>query len=123
MNVRSSNAEGTDASSARSIAGRPLGKLCYRKEGRVLKVDLWVGFLEVQQRWQLAMVQGHHGFDEPSDTSCDIKVPNIGLSRSNGTELLLIGAGRERLVQSRDLNPVTKRGAGAMRTRSASTAS
>ncbi len=115
VDVRSADAEGTDAGPARRWARLPLGQLRVDDEGAVGEIDLRVGRGKVEACRQLPVLERQARLDQPDDTGGGITMPEISLDRTDRAEALSLRTGAEGLSQRRNLDRIAQRGGRAMR--------
>ena len=108
VGIGAPNAERVDAGAAPAFAGFPVRQPVVDIKWTMNKVNLRVGLLEVQARWQFSMLESQDGFNHTRNASGGIRVANIGFERSNGAESHLFSRSAECIRQRGDFNRITE---------------
>ena len=114
MGIGAPHAEGAHPRPPRQPVGHPVGKMGLHVEGAVLEIDLGIGRGEVDGGWNLLVVQGEDGLDQPGHARGRVQMPDIRLHRADGAEAGLIGVLPKDLGQGLDLDGIAQHGARAV---------
>src|SRR2546430_2021721 len=114
MYIRASDTQRAHGRSRPPVRARPLLECCvYGKRAR-LQFEPRIRFLEIQSWRDLAMLQRQNRFDQAGDTGGIIQMADVGLHRTQKTELLLIREGAVRLRQRTYLDRIAEGSSAAM---------
>jgi hypothetical protein len=91
MRVCSADPEGADSCAARRPIGFPIPKCAVHIEGAVCEINCRVGFVEVESRGNLFVLERKRGLDESGNAGCCVQMTDIPFYRADGAELLLTG--------------------------------
>ena len=98
VRVRAADAETADAGPARRAVRRPLGERRVHVKRTVGKVNTRVGFIEMQTRRDLLMLEGKDGLDQTGNPGGRIQMSDVGLDRTESAKTFPAGAGLESLA-------------------------
>ena len=87
--IGAADAERVDGSAA--PVDTPIGELRIDEEGRRREVDLGVGLLVVQARWDLAVLESACDLDEAHHAGGGVQMADVRLDGTDGAELTLLG--------------------------------
>src|SRR5215213_5398986 len=110
MNIGPTDAERTYSGTQRSVFRFPVLQLGADVKWAVRQINLRIGSLKIETGRQLFVLQSQCGLDETGDASGGVQVPDVGLYRTDATEILLVGTGAEGFCQSGDFNRVAQYG-------------
>src|SRR3989339_1310543 len=90
MTIRAGQPERADARAQRSVFvfSFPWDKTSVNKYGRIIPVYLTIGFVKMDGRRDLFMLEREGGFDETDQAGSEIKVPKVGLDRPDPAEII-----------------------------------
>ena len=95
VGIGAADAERADPGPTGRVVRAPLAQLVIHKKRAVGEIDFRIRPPEVQAGRQLLVLQSEHGFDQTGDAGGGIKVTDVALHGTNGTETLRGGAGAE----------------------------
>src|SRR5262249_2957990 len=115
VRVRAAETKAADPCTPRRPVRLPRAQLRVDEEGAVVEVDLRVRCLVVDGWWQFVVLEREDGLDQTADACGGIKVPDVRLDRSNGTELTAVSRIPVRPCQRGDLDRIAKLRTGPVR--------
>ena len=116
VEVGATEAERADPGPAHAVrSGRPLAKLGVDAEGTGVPVDVGVGRLEVEARYEHLVVEAADGLEEAGGAGGSLEMADVGLHRAEPDGARLSAGFEEDLVQRRELGSVAHAGRRAVR--------
>nr|WP_234391475.1 hypothetical protein [Nocardia suismassiliense] len=113
MHIRSRRAEAGDTRQQTPI--RELYGGSREFDRSVVPIDRRIELVDVQTRRHRSVPQAENRFDQTYDTRSGLSVTYVGFHRSHEAPASIVGAFAENGRQGRELNPVSRGGAGAVR--------
>ncbi len=115
VHIGAADAERTHARAAREGAPGPRGGFGVDVEGAGREIDARVRLPAVQARWQLRVLQGHGGLDEPRHAGRRVQVADVGLHGADRAEAAPVRVRAECLRERCHLDGIAQRRARAVR--------
>src|SRR5208337_3716591 len=115
MTVRATEAERTDRCSTCSATCFPIANRIVHVERRFFKSDTFIGFPEMQRRWNLSVLHCQEHLDQTSNPRGCRRVPNIGFYRTQSAKLPLTCIMSERGCKRLDFDRVSQSCTGSVR--------
>ena len=115
VGIRAAHAERAHAGAPGPAVRRPRPKLGVDEEGTPLEVELGVGLLEVQARWDRLVSEREHGLDQARRAGGGVQVPQVRLDGADRARCdALRSQAPEGLGQSGDLDRIAEVRRGSM---------
>ena len=86
MSVRTADAEGTDACTARTIVAIPSRTFGACGKRALLQAELRIGRTKIHQRREFLVLERHDRLDQAGDARRGVEMPDVGLQRAKTTE-------------------------------------
>ncbi len=114
VGVRAPHPEGADPRPARRAVALPFREPGVHIERAAREVDLWVWPLEVNERWNLAVLHHERGLHQGRDPRRAVEVPEVRFHGPDRTVSLAGGARAEGPRQGLDLDGIAESGRGSV---------